>query len=152
MFGDWTLNITARELLHSDGSPCDLTHGEFALLEVFVLHANRVIDREQLQANALTVGAHLKASLEKLAEKHSLIGDVRGLGLMLGVELVKDRGTKVPAKEECVAVFEKCRELGLLIGKGGLGGNTLRIKPPLCITLADADFMVAAIDEALARV
>ncbi|MDZ4360189.1 MAG: response regulator transcription factor [Variovorax sp.] len=48
LFGDWSLNITARELLHSDGSPCDLTHGEFALLEVFVLHANRVIDREQL--------------------------------------------------------------------------------------------------------
>ncbi len=111
-----------------------------------------VIEREGLQANSLRVGHHLKAGLAKLAGKHSLIGDVRGLGLMLGVEMVKDRTTKVPAKEECAAVFEKCRELGLLIGKGGLHGNTLRIKPPMCLTLADADFLLAVVDEALASV
>jgi alanine-glyoxylate transaminase/(R)-3-amino-2-methylpropionate-pyruvate transaminase len=112
----------------------------------------QVIDREKLQENALRVGGRLKAGLTKLAEKHALIGDVRGLGLMLGVELVKDRASKTPAREECAAVFERCRELGLLIGKGGLFGNTLRIKPPLCITPADTDFMVAVLDEALTRV
>ncbi|HTH46537.1 MAG TPA: aminotransferase class III-fold pyridoxal phosphate-dependent enzyme [Candidatus Limnocylindria bacterium] len=111
-----------------------------------------VIEREGLQANSLRVGNHLKAGFNKLAGKHSLIGEVRGLGLMLGVEMVKDRTTKVPAKEECAAVFEKCRELGLLIGKGGLHGNTLRIKPPMCLTLADADFLLAVLDEALASV
>ncbi|HEX2852070.1 MAG TPA: aminotransferase class III-fold pyridoxal phosphate-dependent enzyme [Opitutaceae bacterium] len=111
-----------------------------------------VIDREKLQENSLKIGAHLKAGFEQLAKKHSLIGEVRGLGLMLGVELVKDRTTKTPAKEECAAVFEKCRELGLLIGKGGLWGNSLRIKPPMIITRADADFMLAVIDEALASV
>jgi alanine-glyoxylate transaminase/(R)-3-amino-2-methylpropionate-pyruvate transaminase len=111
-----------------------------------------VIDREGLQANSLKIGAQLKTGFEKLAQKHSLIGEVRGLGLMLGVELVKDRTSKTPAKEECAAVFEKCRELGLLIGKGGLWGNTLRIKPPMCITAADAGFMLAVIDQALASV
>ena len=108
-----------------------------------------VIDREGLQANCLKVGTHLKTGLERLAEKHSLLGEVRGLGLMLGVEFVKDRKTKEPAKEECVAVFEKARDLGLLIGKGGLWGNTLRIKPPMCITIADADFMLEVLDAAL---
>jgi len=112
----------------------------------------QVIDREKLQANSLEIGNHLIAGFNRMAEKHSLIGEVRGLGLMLGVELVKDRKTKEPAREECVAVFEKARELGLLIGKGGLSGNTLRIKPPMCITRADADFMLEVVDAALAAV
>ncbi len=109
----------------------------------------RVIDKEGLQKNSLEVGGYLKARLQGLAVKHPIIGDVRGLGLLLGVELVNDRETKEPAKEACVEVFEKARELGLLIGKGGLWGNTLRITPPMCITRADADFLVAVLDEAL---
>jgi alanine-glyoxylate transaminase/(R)-3-amino-2-methylpropionate-pyruvate transaminase len=111
-----------------------------------------VIDREGLQANSLKVGSYLKAGFARLAGKYPLIGDIRGLGLMLGIELVKDRKTKEPAKEECAAVFEACRELGLLIGKGGLWGNTLRIKPPMIFTQTDADFMLAVLDEALASV
>jgi alanine-glyoxylate transaminase/(R)-3-amino-2-methylpropionate-pyruvate transaminase len=112
----------------------------------------RVIEKEGLQANCLDIGAYLTSGLEKLAAKHSMIGQVRGKGLMLGVELVKDRTTKEPAKDECAFVFERCKELGLLIGKGGLWGNTLRIKPPMCIHREDADFMLAVIDEALAGV
>jgi alanine-glyoxylate transaminase/(R)-3-amino-2-methylpropionate-pyruvate transaminase len=108
-----------------------------------------VIDREGLQANSLRVGSYLKAGFSRLAAKHALVGDVRGLGLMLGIELVKDRKTKEPAKDECAAVFEACRELGLLIGKGGLWGNTLRIKPPMIFNQTDADFMLAVLDEAL---
>ena len=108
-----------------------------------------VIDRENLQQNARQIGARLKAGLEALERKHALIGEVRGLGLMLGVELVKDRASKTPASEECAAVFEKARTLGLLVGKGGLWGNTLRIKPPMNITAADADFIVAVLDECL---
>ena len=65
-----------------------------------------------------------------------------GDGLMIGVELVKDRKNKTPAKEECAQVLEKAREFGLLVGKGGLFGNTLRIKPPMCLTIADADFLL----------
>jgi alanine-glyoxylate transaminase/(R)-3-amino-2-methylpropionate-pyruvate transaminase len=109
-----------------------------------------VIEREHLQANSLKVGSYLKAGFERLASKHSLIGDIRGLGLMLGVELVRDRGTKEPAREECAAVFEACREMGLLVGKGGFTGNTLRIKPPMIFSTSDADFLLAVLDEALA--
>lgn len=109
----------------------------------------RVIEQEGLQENCLNIGAHLVSGFERLAEKHSIIGQVRGKGLMLGVELVKDRTTKEPAKEACAEVFERCKDLGLLIGKGGLWGNTLRIKPPMCIHRADADFMLEVIDEAL---
>ena len=111
-----------------------------------------VIEREGLQANSLKVGNYLKAGFARLAAKHNLIGDVRGLGLMLGIELVKDRKTKEPAKDECAAVFEKCRELGLLIGKGGLWGNTLRIKPPMIFSTTDSDFLLAVLDEALVSV
>ena len=110
-----------------------------------------VIDEEGLQQNSLTVGAHLQAGLRKLQEKHSIIGEVRGKGLMIGAELVKDRSTKEPAKAECAQVFETARELGLLIGKGGLNGNVLRIKPPMCLTAADADFMLEVLDVALEK-
>ena len=69
---------------------------------------------------------------------------------MLGVELVKDRDTKEPATEECIQAFEAARQGGLLISKGGLCGNTLRIKPPMCITRADVDFLLAVLDDAFA--
>jgi alanine-glyoxylate transaminase/(R)-3-amino-2-methylpropionate-pyruvate transaminase len=108
-----------------------------------------VIDEDGIQANAAAVGGRLKNGFRDLAARHDLIGDVRGLGLMLGIELVKDRQAKPPAKEECLRVFERCRELGLLIGKGGLHGNVLRIKPPMCLSAADADFMLEVLDVAL---
>ncbi len=105
-----------------------------------------VIDREGLQENARVVGGRLKAGLERLMRSHRLIGDVRGMGLMLGVELVRDRGTKEPAKSETLDVMEAAREEGVLIGKGGLDGNVLRIKPPMCITSADVDFALDVLD------
>lgn len=110
-----------------------------------------VIDREGLQANSLEVGSYLAAGFRKLSEKHTIIGDVRGKGLMLGVDLVKDRTTKAPAKEETLHVFETAKDLGLLIGKGGYHGNVLRVKPPMCFTKADADFTLEVIDACLAK-
>jgi alanine-glyoxylate transaminase/(R)-3-amino-2-methylpropionate-pyruvate transaminase len=110
-----------------------------------------VIEREKLQESSLKMGAHVLAGLESLKEKHRIIGDVRGKGLMLGIELVKDHTTKEPAKAECAQVLENCRELGLLVGKGSLNGNTIRFAPPMCITQADADFMLAVFDEAFAK-
>jgi alanine-glyoxylate transaminase/(R)-3-amino-2-methylpropionate-pyruvate transaminase len=83
--------------------------------------------------------------------QHQLVGDVRGIGLMLGVELVRDRTTKAPASAETLQVMEGCRQRGVLVGKGGIDGNVLRIKPPLCITAADADFAVEMLGEALAE-
>lgn len=110
-----------------------------------------VIEREGLQANSLKVGNHLLAGFAKLAEKYEIIGDVRGKGLMLGIELVRDRTTKEPAKEECAQVFEAAKDLGLLIGKGGYHGNVLRIKPPMCFTTADADFLLEVLNLCLAK-
>jgi alanine-glyoxylate transaminase/(R)-3-amino-2-methylpropionate-pyruvate transaminase len=110
------------------------------------------IEEDGIQQNAKVVGGRLKAGLVELQRRHRLIGDVRGLGLMLGVELVRDRGTKEPAKEETLAIMEHAREMGVLLGKGGLDGNTLRIKPPMCITAADVDFALEVLDQALAKV
>jgi alanine-glyoxylate transaminase/(R)-3-amino-2-methylpropionate-pyruvate transaminase len=110
-----------------------------------------VIDEEGLQANAHAMGAHILAGLAKLAEKYPLIGDVRGKGLLLGIELVKDRATKEPATAECAQVVEIAKDLGLLLGKGGLRGQTIRFAPPMCITRADADFLLEVLDAAFAR-
>ncbi|MGA7212990.1 MAG: aminotransferase class III-fold pyridoxal phosphate-dependent enzyme [Terrimicrobiaceae bacterium] len=111
-----------------------------------------VIEREKLQENALRLGGYLLAGLEKLKQKHALIGDVRGKGLLLGIELVKDHATKEPAKTECAQVLENARERGLLLGKGGLWGQTIRFAPPLCITQSDADFLLSVLDRSLAGV
>lgn len=111
-----------------------------------------VIEKENLQANSLKLGGYILAGLNKLKEKYKIIGDVRGKGLMLGIEMVKDRVTKVPATAECAQVVETAKDLGLLLGKGGLWGQTIRFAPPMCITQADADFLLAVLDEAFGSV
>jgi alanine-glyoxylate transaminase/(R)-3-amino-2-methylpropionate-pyruvate transaminase len=125
------------------GNPISMAQG-MATLEV--------IDTENIQANALRVGTHLKNRLLELQEKHAIIGEVRGMGLMLGVELVTDRITKEPAKAQTAAVLDRAKERGLLLGKGGLFGNVLRIKPPMCITIDDANYMADCLDEVLSIV
>jgi len=107
-----------------------------------------VIEQEHLQANALQLGNHILAGLNKLKDKYKIIGDVRGKGLMLGIEMVRDRTTREPAKAECAQAVENARELGLLLGKGGLWGQTIRFAPPMCLTRADADFLLEVLDEA----
>ncbi len=109
-----------------------------------------VIEEEGLQENSRVVGGHFKSGLEELQQRHPLIGDVRGMGLMLGVELVRDRESKEPATSETAVVLEEARSMGVLVGKGGLFGNVLRIKPPMCITRDDVDFALAVLDRALA--
>lgn len=108
-----------------------------------------VIDREKLQANSLKIGNRILTGLNKLKEKHNIIGDVRGKGLLLGIELVKDRQSKEPGKEECAQVVEFCKDLGLLLGKGGLWGQTIRFSPPMCVNDQDADFLLEVLDRAL---
>jgi alanine-glyoxylate transaminase/(R)-3-amino-2-methylpropionate-pyruvate transaminase len=110
-----------------------------------------VIEREGLQQNSLVRGQRLLQGLESLKAKHPIIGDVRGKGLMLGIELVKDRATKEPAKAECLQVLEWCREMGLLLGKGGLQNNTIRFAPPMCLSADDAEFVLSVFDRAFAR-
>ena len=122
------------------GNPISCAAGK-AVLEV--------VDRENLQQRCAQLGDRLLKGLAGLKDRHSIIGDVRGRGLMTGIELVKDRGGKEPASAECAQVFERTKELGLLIGKGGFYGNVLRIKPPMCISEADVDFMLEALDQTL---
>jgi alanine-glyoxylate transaminase / (R)-3-amino-2-methylpropionate-pyruvate transaminase len=110
-----------------------------------------VIERDRLQENSLKLGHRILAGLHELKDKHSIIGDVRGKGLMLGIELVRDRQSKEPAREECAQVLERTKELGLLLGKGGLWGQTLRFSPPMCINEADADFLLQVLDVALSE-
>jgi alanine-glyoxylate transaminase/(R)-3-amino-2-methylpropionate-pyruvate transaminase len=109
-----------------------------------------IIEREKLQENSLKIGNQLLAGLNRLKEKHNLIGDVRGKGLMLGIELVKDRQTKEPAKAEAAQVMENAKDMGLLLGKGGLQGQTVRFSPPMCLTSADADFLLDVLDRSFA--
>ncbi|MBS1958093.1 MAG: aspartate aminotransferase family protein [Bdellovibrionales bacterium] len=108
-----------------------------------------IIEEEKLIQNAKEVGAYLQDGLKALMKHQKLIGDVRGRGLLLGVELVKDKATKEHASLECAELMDRCRDKGLLVGKGGLKGNVLRVAPPLTMTKAQADFMLKVIDSCL---
>jgi len=106
--------------------------------------------REQLMQNAADVGAHLFAGMKELMKKHVLIGDVRGRGLMIGVELVRDRQTKERATTERDRVVRECFTRGLLVL--GAGQNAIRLSPPLVLTREQADTAVRILDEALAAI
>ena len=107
---------------------------------------------EQLQAHALEVGAHLLTGLRRLQARHDLIGDVRGSGLFIGVELVRDRTTLAPAAAEAADVVERMRELGVLTGTDGPHHNVIKLRGPMPLTAADADRIVAALDVALSEI
>jgi 4-aminobutyrate aminotransferase len=111
-----------------------------------------VMEEDNLRENTAVVGAYYRAKLEELQQKHRLIGEVRGMGLLQGIELVKDRQTKEPAPQETNRVMDEAKNRGLLIGKGGLYGNVLRTSPPLNIGKADVDEAVRMLDEAFAAV
>jgi 4-aminobutyrate aminotransferase len=130
-----------------------MTIATFGGNPVTMAAAKAVVDAiaaDRLMDNAASVGGHLRARLEGLAEKHAVIGEVRGMGLMQGVELVKDRKTKEPATQAAGAVLEAAKDRGLIIGKGGLYGNVLRISPALNVTRADADQAADVLDASFA--
>jgi 4-aminobutyrate aminotransferase len=106
--------------------------------------------KEKLVANAADVGAHMMSGLRSLMDKHPLIGDVRGRGLMIGVELVRDRNTKERATDERDAVVTASFYRGLLIL--GAGKNAVRFSPPLVLTREQADTAIRIFDEALTEV
>jgi len=110
---------------------------------------NYVLDND-LQTNAHEVGSHLKDRLEKMAEDHEVVAEVRGKGLMLALELTGE-GLE-PDPTAAVRFLEACRSRGLLVGKGGLKANTIRISPPLVVTREAADEAADIMDEALAEV
>ncbi|XP_026464938.1 alanine--glyoxylate aminotransferase 2, mitochondrial-like [Ctenocephalides felis] len=109
-----------------------------------------VLEEEKLQQNALETGTYLLEGLAGLRDRYKCVGDVRGKGLMIGVELVDGRKSRTPmSAPHFVDIWEHCKDMGLLLGRGGLNANVLRIKPPMCITKADVDFTVAVLDKAL---
>lgn len=110
----------------------------------------RVIDQEGLQANSAKVGEQMKAVLERLHQKHEIVGDVRGHGLMLAIELVTDRKSKAPATKETAEIFEKTRDNGLVVSKSGTDRNILRMVPPMCIQDSDVDRIEDALERSLA--
>jgi 4-aminobutyrate aminotransferase-like enzyme/Ser/Thr protein kinase RdoA (MazF antagonist) len=110
-----------------------------------------VMRDERLQERALRVGGHFIGGLKRLAERHPIVGDVRGSGLFLGVELVRDRRTLEPAGPEAAYVVERLRERGVLAGTDGPFHNVIKLRPPLCFAEADADLFVSTLDDVLAE-
>ena len=110
------------------------------------------IEENNIRVNTAEVGAYLREKLLELQSKHALIGEVRGMGLLLAMELVQDRATKAPAPAETNQLLEAARDARILLGKGGLYGNVLRISPPMNIAKSDVDNFAKALDSAFARV
>ncbi|XP_012263548.2 alanine--glyoxylate aminotransferase 2-like [Athalia rosae] len=108
-----------------------------------------VIEREGLQQHALKVGNHLIEELEKLAQRHAIIGDVRGAGLFVGIELVKDRTKKLPATAEAKHVVSRMKEEKILISSEGPDNNIIKLKPPMVFSTENADQLVATLDKVL---
>jgi len=129
------------------------TYGGNPLASVVGKTVLEIIDEERLQENCLKTGKLLLAGLNKLKDKYEVIGDVRGLGLMVGVEMVANRETKEPlAASKMNQLLEECKDLGLLIGKGGPQGSVLRIKPPMIINKDDVEFTIDCLDKVLKNI
>ncbi len=110
-----------------------------------------IIQESNYIEKAAKLGADLKKNLVSLQEDHKIVGEVRGQGMMLGIELVRDQKTKEPATKEMLKVMEYCREKGLLIGKGGLDNNVIRLQPPLELTKEQMEEACAILGEAFSK-
>jgi 4-aminobutyrate aminotransferase-like enzyme len=144
--------ITTKELATSFQGLTISTFGGNPVTSVAAKATIEFIEEEKLLENCETVGNYFRGKLDELQQKYSLIGDVRGKGLMLGLELVKDRQTKEPAPEATNQLLERAREHGLLIGKGGLYGNVIRLSPMLNIGKSDVDEAVRILDQSFGEV
>jgi 4-aminobutyrate aminotransferase-like enzyme len=111
-----------------------------------------IIEEDKLIENIRIQGNYIKNELEKLKEKYEIVGDIRGKGLMFGIELVKNKETKEYAVQETIEMMEETKKRGLLIGKGGLRGNVLRMSPPYNITRDDCEKIIQILDESLNEV
>ncbi|EDW18804.2 alanine--glyoxylate aminotransferase 2, mitochondrial isoform X2 [Drosophila mojavensis] len=143
--------VTTPEIAASLGMALHFnTYGGNPMASAVGISVLDVIEEEQLQRNSLEVGTYFLNCLEELQQRYELIGDVRGKGLMIGVELVSDRETRAPlAAPHVLDIWETCKDMGVLFGRGGLHGNVLRIKPPMCINRADVKFAVDVLGQAI---
>jgi 4-aminobutyrate aminotransferase len=133
--------LSANSISTFGGNPLS-TAGALAAVEYVLSH--------DLQANAAAQGGRLGTGLRSLQEKYAVVGDVRGKGLMIGVELVEP-GTHKPAPQAALTVLESAREGGLLVGKGGLYGNVVRLAPPMTVTPDEVDVGLAVLTVAIAH-
>ncbi len=144
--------ITTAELADKFQGLTISTFGGNPVTSIAARAVIEVIEEENLRENTHIVGGYFRQKLEELQQKYPLIGDVRGMGMMQALELVKDRQTKEPAPEGATQVLERARDNGLLIGKGGLYGNVIRMAPPMNISKADVDEGIRLLDKSFSEV
>jgi 4-aminobutyrate aminotransferase len=144
--------ITTREIAAQFKGLTLSTFGGNPVTSVAARATIQVIEEENLLENSARMGAHFRSGLEVLQQKYPVIGDVRGMGLMQGLELVRDRATKEPAPEAAVTLMERARANGLLIGKGGLYGNVIRLAPMLNIGKTDVDEALRILDKSFSEI
>jgi len=144
--------ITTAELADKFQGLTISTFGGNPVTSVAARAVIEVIEEDNLRENTHVVGGYFRKKLEELKEKYPLIGDVRGMGMMQALELVRDRQTKEPAPVETAELMERARANGLLIGKGGLYGNVIRMAPPMNISKADVDEGIRLLDQSLGEV
>ena len=141
--------VATDELARSIRSLSLSTFGGNPVATTAALANLNYIATRNLRQNALDVGIYLKERLFELQDRHPVIGDVRGMGLMVGVEIVRDRASKEPAADLVIKIQEGAKARGLIIGRGGLHANTIRLCPPLIVTRADVDEAISALDGGL---
>lgn len=144
--------ITTAELADKFQGLTISTFGGNPVTSIAARAVIEVIEEENLRENTHVVGGYFRLKLEELKQKYALIGDVRGMGMMQALELVKDRQTKEPAPEAATEALERARDNGLLIGKGGLYGNVIRMAPPMNISKADVDEGIRLLDRTFSEV
>ncbi|KAF6371680.1 ethanolamine-phosphate phospho-lyase [Rhinolophus ferrumequinum] len=141
--------ITTKEIAEafsSSGMEYFNTYGGNPVSSAVGLAVLDVIENEDLQGNATRVGSYLIELLNKQKAKHTLIGDIRGTGLFIGIDLVKDHQKRTPATAEAQHIIYKMKEKRVLLSADGPHRNVLKIKPPMCFTEEDAKFMVDQLD------
>lgn len=147
--------VTTQEIaeaFESTGVAYFNTFGGNPVSMAIALSVMEVIESEKLQENAEVVGQYCKELLEKQKQKHELIGDIRGCGLFIGIDLVKDRATKEPATEMAQSVCMRLRDHGVLISRDGPDNNVLKVKSPMVVTTEDMDFFAEQVDKVLTEV
>jgi len=146
------MTVTTAELADKFQGLTISTFGGNPVTSVAARAVIEVIEEENLLENTHVVGGYFRKKLEELQQKYPLIGDVRGMGMMQALELVKDRETKEPAAAEATQLMERARANGLLVGKGGLLSNTIRMAPPMNISKADVDEAIRLLDKSFSEV
>ena len=143
------VTIAKSEIANSFKGMTFTTFGGNPVSTAAALAVIKEIEDKDLRMNAKVVGEYFRSKLEELKEKHEIVGDVRGMGLMQGIEIVKDKNSKEPAGGYVAQIFEETKKNRVLLGKGGLYGNVLRLGPPLIAEKTHVDEMIEALDKAL---